>query len=220
MKINLRFITAILPVIFFWCGSPIAFCKGAVIGTVITSKPVVSSSVTKYGTVTGTVEATMARYRKGVVVYLKGVPEKVVPLAATVDQKNLAFIPHVVAVSAGSTVTFVNSDKVNHDIFSANPCKKFDIDDFHPGSIKTMTFDKPCEVNLLCDLHPEMSGFIIVIDSNHFAVTDAAGKFTIGSVPPGTYDVAVWSEKLKLQKTVAVAVYGGQTSMIDISLVK
>ena len=220
MKINFRCITAILPVIFFWCASPIAFCKGAVTGTVGTSKPTGFSSVALNGTVTGTVEATMSRYRKGVVVYLKGVPEKIVPLAATVDQKNLAFIPHVVAVSAGSTVTFVNSDKVNHDIFSANPCKKFDIDDFHPGSIKTMTFDKPCEVNLLCDLHPEMSGFIIVIDSNHFAVTDAAGKFTIGSVPPGTYDVAVWSEKLKLQKTVAVAVYGGQTSMIDISLVK
>ena len=220
MKINFRFFTAVLLLIGLWCVSPIAFCNGKVGGAVKTSRTSGFSSVALYGTVTGTVEAATARYRKGVVVYLKGVPEKVVPLAATIDQKNLAFIPHVVAVSVGSTVSFVNSDKVNHDIFSANPCKKIDIDDFHPGSIKTMTFDKPCEVNLLCDLHPEMSGFIVVIDSNYFAVTDADGKFTMGSVPPGTYDVAVWSEKLKLQKKVAVAVNGGQTSTIDISLVK
>ncbi|HWR00624.1 MAG TPA: carboxypeptidase regulatory-like domain-containing protein [Chlorobaculum sp.] len=168
----------------------------------------------------GKVDVTLPRYRKGIVVYLKGAPERVVPGIATIDQKNLKFIPHVVAVPVGSAVSFVNSDKVNHDIVSANACKKFDIDDFHPGSNITMTFDKSCEINLLCDLHPEMSGYLIVVDSNHIAVTGEEGNFTIEAVPPGIYEVAVWSEKLKPRRKMTVTVNSGKTSTIEIDLNK
>ena len=202
------------------CFSPDALCNGSVTGDVHISESDSSSETVQYGTVTGKVDVTLPRYRKGIVVYLKGAPERVVPGKATIDQKNLKFIPHVVAVPIGSAVSFVNSDKVNHDIFSANACKKFDIDDFHPGSSLTMTFDKACEINLLCDLHPEMSGYLIVVDSNHIAVTGEDGNFTIGAVPSGTYEVAVWSEKLKPQRKMTITVNRGETSSIVIDMKK
>jgi plastocyanin len=221
MKINSKIYKAALLLVGLCNFTPIAFCTGTVTGKVNRSKTCeTSNGAVRYGKVNGTVEASMARYRKGVVVYLKGVNENVIPKNATMDQKNLEFIPHVVVVPVGSTVSFINSDKVNHDIFSASACKKMDIDNFHPGSTRTEFFGMACAVNLLCDLHSEMSGFVVVVDSNHFAVTGTDGKFMIGQVPPGTYDVAVWSEKLKPQRKMTVTVNSGQTSTIEIPLMK
>ncbi|NTU57834.1 MAG: hypothetical protein HGB00_02780 [Chlorobiaceae bacterium] len=204
------------------CVSPDALSGEVENGVAVTTtSPVASLGKTlQPGIVSGTVETSIGRYRKNAVVYLKGMKEKVFPKQAKMDQKNLAFVPHVIVVPTGSSVSFSNSDKVNHDITSADACKKLDIDDFHPSMTRVVTFEKACEVNLLCDLHPEMSAYVVVVESNYFAVTGADGKFTIDSVPPGTYDVSVWSEKLKQAKAVSVTVKSGQTSRIEIGMTK
>jgi plastocyanin len=220
MEINSGLIRAMMLLAGFCCVSPGVSVNGKINRIVETADAAESFAPVQHGIVTGNIDTAIARYRKDVVVYLKGVQEKIIPKATTIDQKNLKFIPHVVAVPVGSTVSFVNSDKVNHDIFSAAACKKMDIDNLYPGATRTEVFDKACAINLLCDLHSEMSGYVIVVDSNHLAVTDPDGRFTIGSVPPGTYEIAVWSEKLKPQNKMTVIVKSGQTSFIDITMTK
>ncbi len=172
------------------------------------------------GRVTGTIEGSMDKYTKGAVVYLKGVPGRISPKEAVVEQKNLQFIPHVIAVPVGSTVSFINRDKVNHDIYSADSTKALDINTSKPGIYQKEVFDKPGVVNLLCTIHAEMSGYIVVINSNHYAVTGADGRFSIRNVPPGRYEVVVWSEKLKALEETVVTVKNGQNSRVAITIGK
>ena len=172
------------------------------------------------GTVTGTVDAALAKYKKDAVVYLKGVKGAVAPQKAVMDQKNLVFLPHVLAVPAGSTVDFINSDKVNHNVFSADACKKFNLGTYNPGMSKAVVFDKPCVVNLLCNVHSEMSGFVVVTENPYFSVTGADGKFTIKNVPAGTYEITAWSEKLKPQGKTMVTVAEGQVASVALKMAK
>ncbi len=120
----------------------------------------------------------------------------------------------------GSSVQFKNTDKVNHNIFSADVCKKFNLGTYNPGMSKTVVFDKPCVVNLLCNVHSEMSGYVVVVDSNYYTVTGADGKFTISGVPAGTYEVVAWNEKLKGAGRNTVTVTDGGTSNVVVKLAK
>jgi plastocyanin len=181
---------------------------------------IISSNAFCAGTVTGSVDVTVPKYKKDNVIYLKGVKGPIVPKRGVVDQKNLVFEPHVLAVPTGSTVDFKNNDKVNHNIFSADVCKKFNLGTYNPGMSKPVTFDKPCVVNLLCNVHSEMSGFVVVIDSDYYAVTGADGKFTISGVPAGTYEIGAWSEKLKPAGKTMVTVTDGGTATVAVKLAK
>jgi len=180
----------------------------------------ITSNAFCVGTVTGNVDAALPKYKKDVVVYLKGVKGPVTPQKGEVDQKNLVFVPHVLAVPVGSTVAFLNSDKVNHNIFSADACKKFNLGTYNPGMTKTLLFDKPCVVNLLCNVHSEMSGFVVVTDNSYFNVTGADGKFAIKNVPAGTYEITAWSEKLKPQGKTMVTVADGQVATVAVKLAR
>jgi len=186
----------------------------------VTSFSFISQSAFCSGTVSGRISASMPKYKKGAVVYLKGVPGKIVPKTAIVRQKNLEFTPHVVAIPVGSTVSFVNRDKVNHDVFSNDSTKTLDINTSTPGVFKKAVFDKPGVVNLLCTVHAEMSGYVVVLDSNYFAVTRPDGRFSIRNVPPGKYELAVWSEKLKHRGKTVVTVRNDQTANVAIRIRK
>jgi plastocyanin len=190
------------------------------VALLVTGFSCISTSAHCGGNVTGRIYASMARYKQGAVVYLKGVPGKIKPKNVTVAQKNLEFTPHVVAIPIGSTVSFVNRDKVNHDIFSADPSKSLDINNSEQGVFKKAVFDKAGVVNLLCTIHSEMSGYVVVLDSNHYAVTGPDGRFSIRDVPPGRYELAAWSEKLKSLKSQTVTVKNGETSLVSIQMRK
>ncbi|NTV99436.1 MAG: hypothetical protein HGA70_09775 [Chlorobiaceae bacterium] len=178
----------------------------------------VSTNAFCAGTVTGTVDTAVPKYKKDTVVYIK-VPGPVKAGKGSVDQKNLVFVPHVLAVPTGTSVEFKNSDKVNHNIFSGDACNKFNLGTYNPGQSKAIVFGKPCVVNLLCNVHSEMSAYVVAVDSNYYAVTGADGKFTISGVPAGTYEVGVWNEKLKAPKTT-VTVKEGQPTTLAIALAK
>ena len=180
----------------------------------------VSTNAFSAGTVTGTVDVAVPKYKKDVVVYIKGVKGPITPKKGEVDQKNLVFIPHVLAVPTGSSVDFKNSDKVNHNIFSADVCKKFNLGTYNPGMTKSVVFDKACVVNLLCNVHSEMSGYVVVVDSNAYAVTGADGKFSIPNVPAGTYEITAWSEKMKPAGKTTVTVTDGGTATVAIKMAK
>jgi plastocyanin len=180
----------------------------------------ISTNAFSAGTVTGSIDAAAPKFKKDVVVYLVGGKGPVVPKKGEVDQKNLMFIPRVLAVPVGSTVSFKNSDKVNHNIFSADVCKKFNLGTYNPGMARDVTFDKPCVVNLLCNVHSEMSGYVVAVNSNYYDVTGADGKFSIAGVPAGTYEVVAWSEKLKPAAKTTVTVADGQTASVDVKMSK
>lgn len=162
------------------------------------------------GDIHGKVTCKGVRDSADAVVYVAAIPGKTfaAPAAhAKMDQKNLVFIPHVMAVLAGTTVDYLNSDAVLHNAFSPDACcDKFNLGTWPQGQSKSYTFKKECAATLLCKVHPEMEGFVVTSPTPYFAVTKADGSFTIPSVPDGAYTVKVWHPKCKpSQKAVTVA---------------
>ena len=129
---------------------------------------------------------------------------------ATMDQRNESFVPHVLAIVAGTTVDFPNSDRIYHNVFSLSRTKSFDLGRYATGKSKSVRFEKPGIVRLFCDIHSHMSAFILVFAHRYFAVTDDEGRYRIDNVPPGTYTVAAWNEATPLElRRVTVPESGG-----------
>lgn len=116
------------------------------------------------------------------------------PLSRPLLQKEKRFVPHVLAVPQGSTVEFKNEDEIFHNVFSLSPVAKFDTG-LHKGGAETpVKFDKPGVIELLCNIHATMVGYLVVVDTPWYAVADGSGAFQIKNVPPGEYEAAVWHE--------------------------
>jgi len=120
-----------------------------------------------------------------------------------IDQKGLLFQPHVVVVQVGTTVDFLNSDNVAHNVFwpSISGDKKagHNLGTWPKGEKKPYKFEKAGVVPLLCNVHPEMSGYVVVTPSPYYAETDASGNYKIADVPDGKYTVTAWHEGAKPQ---------------------
>lgn len=109
------------------------------------------------------------------------------------DQAHLRFQPEVVAIMAGSTVEFLNSDPIMHNVFSpSGRGADFDLGTYPATESRRHTFDMPGTFLMLCHVHPEMAGWVIVLPRPTFAVTDEAGEFSIPEVVPGRYEARVW----------------------------
>ncbi len=175
------------------------------------------------GTITGTVKCRRVRHSGDAVVYIEKVGDNKYDIPSEhgiVDQMNLVFIPHVLAVQKGTTVDFPNNDQVRHNVFSPpDCCNQFNLGTYDAGASKPVTFDKSCEVPLLCNVHAEMSAYVVVIDNPYFAVTAKDGSYKIDNVPPGTYKLKTWHEKLKSVE-LEVKVEGGKTVEADFVLKK
>ena len=146
------------------------------------------------------IQGTVLRHVKGLansVVYIKKIEGQTFTPpdnAVVLDQIGLKFIPHVLPILAGTTVEFPNQDDVLHNVFSPGRLEKFNLGTYPIGTNKTRHFPEPGIVLLLCNLHHEMSAFIIVVETPYYAVTDIDGKYTIKNVPPGKYLLAAWYE--------------------------
>ncbi len=175
------------------------------------------------GTITGKVKCRRVRHSGDTVVYIEKVGDNQYDAPTehgTVDQMSLVFIPHVIAVQKGTTVDFPNNDEVRHNVFSPpDCCNQFNLGTYDAGASKPVTFNKSCEVPLLCNVHAEMSAFVVVVDNPYFGVTAKDGSFTINNVPPGTYKLKTWHEKLRSEEQ-EVKVEGGKTVEADFVLKK
>jgi len=161
------------------------------------------------GDIHGKVEAHGVRNSADAVVYVDAIAGKTfAPPAEHVlmDQKNMEFVPHVLPVLAGTTVDFLNSDALLHNVFSPDACAdRMNLGTWPQGQKRSFTVKKPCFAALLCKVHPEMEGFLAVLPTPYFAVTSAAGAYEIKDVPNGTYTVKVWHPTLKpAQQSVTV----------------
>jgi plastocyanin len=172
------------------------------------------------GTITGTVSGP-ARLKKDCVVYIDNVPGQWPPTqGAEIDQKNLIFIPHVLPVVVGTTVQFLNSDNVLHNVFSPDEvAAKVNLGTWPPGEIRTHVFDKVGSAALLCNVHTEMESYVVVCQNPFFAVTDENGNYTIKDVPPGSYALKIWNKKLK-GDPLNITVKEGETVKADFALKK
>jgi plastocyanin len=131
------------------------------------------------------------------------------------SQRGLVFRPHILPVLKGTTVDFTNDDNVVHNVFAPpGSAKRFNLGTYGVGVTKTVTFDKLGEVTLLCNVHSEMAGYVIVLQNPYFSLTDKKGNFKIKDVPPGTYRLKVWHEKLK-ETSQEVVVEAGKTISVE-----
>ena len=129
------------------------------------------------------------------VVYLEGdFPPPATPPTASVPQKDLVFIPSLLPVRVGTRVEFPNLDDLYHNIFSFSAAKRFDLGRYRPDDrpVPSQVFDKPGLVTLRCEIHEHMRGLILVLNTPHFVVTDAAGRFKLTDLPAGKFVLKAW----------------------------
>ena len=126
------------------------------------------------------------------------------------DQRNETFVPHVLAIVAGTTVDFPNSDQTYHNVFSLSKTKSFDLGRYAVGRSKSVRFDRPGIVRVFCDIHSHMSAFILVFSHRYFSVVDDEGRYRLENVPPGTYTVVAWNESAPLESRLVVVCGSGR----------
>ena len=126
---------------------------------------------------------------------------------ASMDQRNETFVPHVLAIAAGAVVSFPNSDRFYHNVFSLSKVARFDLGRYAKGKSKSIRFDQPGIVRVFCEIHSHMNAFILVFAHPFFAMTDTDGRYRINNIPAGTYDVIAWNEGVTSEpKPVTVGV--------------
>ncbi|MGA7906997.1 MAG: carboxypeptidase regulatory-like domain-containing protein [Candidatus Sulfotelmatobacter sp.] len=161
----------------------------------------------------GTISGKVSGVNGESVVYVEALAGKTFPAPTenpVMDQKGLMFQPHLLAVQQGTTVEFLNSDKVAHNVFwisvGGNKKLSHNLGTWPQGEKRPFKFDNPGAVPLLCNVHPEMSAYIVVSPTPYFAVTDKSGSYKIDNVPDGSYTVTAWHEGAKNQsKPVTVS---------------
>ncbi len=132
---------------------------------------------------------------------------------AVMDQHELKFVPHVLPVQVGTTVEFSNSDPLMHTVFSISPAKRFNLGLYGRGTVRRIRFDRPGVVEVLCNVHQEMSAYIVVLSNPYFARTSGDGSYRIAGVPPGSHRLRCWHERLgERSLTVQVPATGAVTA--------
>ena len=120
-------------------------------------------------------------------------------------QKDLAFVPNLLAVQVGTRVEFPNEDDIDHSIYSTSPAKSFDLGRISPAErpVPATVFDHPGLVTIRCDIHEHMRAQILVLDSPYFVVTGPDGTYRLGGLPGGHYVLKAWlSGKQTLEQPV------------------
>ena len=177
------------------------------------------ASVAMGGDVKGKVAVQGLKSAGNIVVYVDAIPGKKFDPPTqhvTIDQRQMTFVPKLAVVLQGTTVDFLNSDSVAHNVYwpSVGGNKKLahNLGTWPKGERKSFQFNDLGAASLLCNVHPEMSGTVVVVPTPYFSVTDRDGAFEIKNVPPGTYTLKTWSEDGKVT-TQSVTVAAGTTDV-------
>ncbi len=179
-------------------------------------------SIVMAGDIKGTVVLKGRKSNANAVIYIEKIEgRKFKPPSqpAVMDQKNLEFIPHILPVLVGTEVEFRNSDDVLHNVYSPDACpKKFDLGSWPRGKVKTQKFDKAgCQPVILCNVHPAMEAYVVVLETPYFAVSKKDGSYMIQGVPAGIYTLTIWHARMP-GKSVEVKVPESGTVTADFEL--
>lgn len=173
----------------------------------------------------GKVSVQGLKSAENIAVYVDAIPDKKFDAPkepVVVDQRKMAFIPHLVAVQQGTTVEFLNSDPVGHNVYwpsiSGNKKLAHNLGTWPKGEKKPFQFNDVGVASLLCNVHPEMSGYVVVTPTPYFAVTDKDGNFEIKNIPAGKYTLKTWSEDGK--PTTQAVDLSGATATVELTVKK
>lgn len=176
----------------------------------------------KPGSIRGKLKSPYVRLAQGVVfiVEVKGrdfpPPEK----KPVMDQKNKMFTPHILPVQVSSTVDFPNTDDVRHSVYTRKgSANQFNLGQYDTGIVKHVKFEKSGVTHLGCNVHVEMSGFIVSCQNPFFTLASRKGDFFIDNVPPGLYQLTFFHEKIK-EKTIEVTVAPGKETQVTFTGLK
>jgi plastocyanin len=138
---------------------------------------------------------------------------------AVMEQKNRAFIPHVLAVQTGTSVRFPNLDDVQHHVYSFSPAKPFQLPLYKGNPPAPVLFEKPGVVVLGCNIHDQMSAFIVVVDTPYFEKTAPNGRAALRDLEPGRYSVHVWAPDLAREPAArSVTVTGSERADVAFNI--
>jgi plastocyanin len=207
----------------------LAACASAqdITGTILIkrklTKPSVTAAVSVYQRGTSVKlgkdaeEDPIAFERSRVVIYLEGPGSPSTDAAShvpQVQQLDRRFMPDLIVVPVGSTVSFPNMDPIFHNIYSLSKPKSFDLGSYDKGETRDVRFPKPGIVEIYCHLHPNMMATIIVTPNRWYARSDRSGQYRIPNVPPGQYTVVAWHKSAGFfRKTITIET--GHDSMAD-----
>ena len=173
------------------------------------------ASVSWAGEIKGKVSVQGIKSAENIAVYVDAIPGKTFEAPSqhvVIDQKKMTFIPHVAVVLKGTTVDFLNSDNVGHNVYwpsvSGNKKLTHNMGTWPKGQSKGFQFNDLGVAPLLCNVHPEMAGYVVIVPTPYFAVTNKEGEYEIKNVPDGHYTLKTWSEDGK-PTTASVNVSGG-----------
>jgi plastocyanin len=181
----------------------------------------------KVGIIKGTITIA-GKPTAEVVVSVEGIPAEVAKAQmsaakskkAVLDQRELKFVPYVLPVAVGTTVEFQNSDKSWHNVFSKSDAKPFDLGLYSPGKTRSVSFDKPGLVRILCNVHPNMEAFVVVKEHPYFTAPDSRGNYRLDGVPLGKFRLQVWHPQLGTTDTGVAIVRDGEVVDINFDLKK
>ena len=163
-------------------------------------------------------EDSLSFERSHVVIYLEGPdPADHLPANASTQpmlQIDRRFSPDLLAVQAGSTVSFPNMDPIFHNIFSLSKPKVFDLGSYNKGETRYVVFPKPGIVDVYCHLHPNMEATVVVTPNRWYAQSDRSGQYRISDVPPGRYTIVAWHKSAGFFRK-SVVVQPGHDSVAD-----
>ena len=139
---------------------------------------------------------------------------------AVVQQKDATFVPHVLPILVGTTVSWPNQDDIFHNVFSMSQTKSFDLGLYSADQpAKRVTFDQPGQVDVFCAIHTKMRCIVLVLTNPYFALADSKGRVTIKIIPAGVYKVRAWHERMPSQwKEITVPVEGEVVADFVLSL--
>ena len=152
------------------------------------------------GTINGTVKAKKAKYLRDTLVYIENVTNSFEPPQehAVMDQKNMAFIPHILPLLKGTTVDFLNSDMVQHNVYSSDAvADNVNLGTWLKGEVRPFTFNKSGVASMRCNVHVDMLAYVLVLQNPYFAKVNNDGSFSITNIPEGKYTVKLWNERYK-----------------------
>lgn len=131
-------------------------------------------------------------------------------------QKDQSFVPRVLGIAVGTLVDFPNLDPIYHNVFSLSPVRRFDLGKYPRGNSRQIRFPKAGLVNVYCEIHSDMEGFILVLPHHGFARPSASGEYTLPPLPAGHYVLRVWHPDLGEQSaTVDVPASGDVTANLS-----
>ncbi len=128
------------------------------------------------------------------------------------------FTPHILAVTAGTEVSFPNRDPIFHNVFSLTPEDKFDLGLYRKGASKSVRLTTPALVRIYCNIHSDMAAFVMVLDRALFMVTEVDGSYRLPAIPPGQYAVHAWNERTGEQTQTITIDAGGQPVELNFAL--